>query len=408
MMAVGLFGEFLMRATDLQGIVTATITVHSNIDTIMSDLGSALRAHGVAIRTVLDAAPLYANPGLLPALAVSVCREGMPSFLVTCNGKVRVVVGHEGEREVTLHEAFDAPMVAFMVDHPASHLSHLLRAPRNALVTVVDEGHLAFLEQAGLPPRSHIFCPHGGPEAIPDPRPARERGIDIMFAGNVGDPGPEAAWLDRVSGGRSDLRAALAEALEAVSAEGRDPYLAILEAFNRRGIATTPLEAAKYVSPLVTYANTAARFRTLRAITGHRVTIFGGISDTNALDHHEWRGINSFARVCGLMAETKLLINSPTFPRGGHERIFYGLSRGAVIAAGPSGFLREDMEAGLGMVLLPDDPAAIDDFLSDLLARPERLDELRRRGLASYAERHSWRERAGRILAALAALRFKS
>ena len=390
-----------MRATEIQGIVTATITVNSNIDTIMSDLCAAFRAHGAAMRMVLDAAPLFANPGLLPALATATAREGLPCFLVACNGKVRLVVGREHGREVTVHEAFNMPLVAYLVDHPAFHLSHLLRVPENAVVTVVDEGHLAFLEQAGLPCRTRIFCPHGGPEAIPEPLPASRRGIDLLFVGNVADPGPVPAWLEQAAAGRADLKPVLAEALEAVLGEGCDPWLALADGFERHRLEASPLTVAKYVPALDAYARTTRRFEVLRAIRRHRVTILGNISGTRDLDHHEVRGVASFARACSLMAETKLLINSPTFPRGGHERVFYGLSRGAVIAVEAGTFLRQDYESGLGMIPIPGNAADFDDTLAELSARPERLDELRARGLASYGERHSWRERAGRILRAL-------
>lgn len=392
-----------MRATDYHGIVTATVTVNTAVDTLMSDLGSALGALGVATRTVFHAAN-YPNPHLMLGLVVQLRDEGMPAFILNCNAKDRLVVGEERGREITVHEAWNLPMIAFMVDHPASQLAHLLRAPENALVTVIDEGHLAFLEQAGLPPRSYLFCPHGGPEAIPDPRPARERGLELMFSGNVGDPGPEAAWLERLSAGRAEVRAALAEALEAVRAEARDPYVAIADAYTRRGLPAAPLSVAKVVTELDAYAMMSRRLAVLRAIKGHRVTVLGEVSGTDALAHHDLRGTTSFVRTRSLMAETKLLLNSrATFARGGHERIFYGLSRGAVVATEPSSFLREDLEGGLGMVQLPADPADLDDFLADLLARPERLDELRARGLAGYGERHSWRERAGRILTALEA-----
>ena len=392
-----------MRATDYQGLVTATITVNTAVDTLMADLGGALGALGVAVRTVFHAAA-YPNPHLMLGLVVQLRDEGMPAFILNCNAKDRLVVGEERGREVTVHEAWNLPMVAFMVDHPAAHLAYLLRAPENALITVIDEGHLAFLDQAGLPPRSRIFCPHGGPEAIRDPRPARERSLDLMFSGNVGDPGPEAAWLERVSADRADLKAALAEALEAVRAEGRDPYVAIADAYARRGLPAAALSVAKAVTDLDAYAMMSRRFAVLRAIRGHRVTVLGEVSAPDALAHHDLRGTTSFARTRSLMADAKLLLNSrSTFGRGGHERIFYGLSRGAVVATEPSSFLREDLDGGLGMVQLPADPADLDDFLADLLARPDRLDELRARGLAGYGERHSWRERAGRILTGLEA-----
>ncbi len=392
-----------MGATDFQGIVTATVTPNTAVDTIMSDLGAGFCALGAAVRTVFHT-PSYPNPHLMLALMVQLRDEGMPAFILNCNGKDRLVVGEDRGREITVHEAWNLPLVAFMVDHPAAHLPHLLRAPENAVVTVIDEGHLAFLDQAGLPPRSRVFCPHGGPEAIPDPRPARERGIALLFSGNVGDPGPEADWLDRIAAGQAEIRAILAEALEAVRAEQQEPYAAISEAYSRRGRAATPLTTARYVNELDSYAMMSRRFQVLRAISGHRVTVLGDVAGTDALARHDLRGTTSFARARSLMADSQILINSrSTFGRGGHERIFYGLSRGAVVVTEPSAFLREDLDTGLGMVQVPADTADLDDFLSDLLARPDRLDALRERGLARYSARHGWRERAGRILAALEA-----
>ncbi len=392
-----------MRATNFQGIITATLTPNTAVDAIMSDLGSGFCAIGAAVRTVFHT-PSYPNPRLMLAMMVQLRDEGVPAFILNCNGKDRLVVGEERGREITVHEAWGLPLVAFLVDHPAAHLPHLLRAPENALITVIDQGHLAFLEQAGLPPRSHLFCPHGGPEAIADPLPARERGISLLFSGNVGDPGPESEWLNRVCAGQSELRAILSEALEAVRAEQRDPYAAIQNAYGRRGRAATPLTVAKYVNDLDVYAMMSRRFDVLRAITRHRVTVLGDVTGTNALAHHETRGTTSFAKTRSLMADTKLLLNSrSTFGRGGHERIFYGLSRGAVVATESSSFLSEDLQTGLGMVQLPARTADLNDFLSDLLAQPDRLDEVRQRGLAQYTARHSWRERARRILDALEA-----
>ena len=390
-----------MRATECQGLITATVTPNTAVDGMLADLGSAFGALGAACRTLLHT-PSYPNPHLMLGLVMQLRDEGMPAFILACNAKDRLVVGEERGREVTVHEAWRIPLIAFMVDHPATHLAHLLRAPENCLVSVIDEGHLAFLERAGLPPRSRVFCPHGGPEAIPDPRGTRERRLDFLFSGNVADPGPEAAWLDRTAAGRPDLRAALAEALEAVRAEGRDPYASIVDAYTRHGLPALPMSVAKQVSELDAYAMMTRRFAVLSSIRGHRVTVLGEVSGTDALARHDLRGTTSFVRTRSLMADVRVLINSRvTFGRGGHERIFYGLSRGAVVATEPSAFLAEDLETGLGMVQLPADPADLDDFLSDLLARPERLDELRTRGLARYPERHTWRERAGRLLAAL-------
>ena len=138
-----------MRATECQGLITATVTPNTAVDGMLADLGSAFGALGAACRTLLHT-PSYPNPHLMLGLVMQLRDEGMPAFILACNAKDRLVVGEERGREVTVHEAWRIPLIAFMVDHPATHLAHLLRAPENCLVSVIDEGHLAFLERAGL------------------------------------------------------------------------------------------------------------------------------------------------------------------------------------------------------------------------------------------------------------------
>lgn len=106
-----------------------------------------------------------------------------------------------------------------------------------------------------------------------------------------------------------------------------------------------------------------------------------------------------FTQALALMAETKVVINSRcTFSRGAHERVFYALSRGAVVATERSTFLERDMDEGAGMVALPTAAEDINALLGGLCDDPARLDRLRGTGLATYATRHNWRNRAERLL----------
>jgi glycosyltransferase involved in cell wall biosynthesis len=120
------------------------------------------------------------------------------------------------------------------------------------------------------------------------------------------------------------------------------------------------------------------------------------------LAHHDLKGETRWGDVLELMANAKVVLNSRiTFSRGAHERMFYALSRGAVVATEPSAFLADELENRLGMVLLPADAGDMDRTLEGLLADDAALDEIRRRGLESYVGRHTWKERAARILEGL-------
>jgi hypothetical protein len=296
-------------------------------------------------------------------------------------------------------------MVGFLVDHPAYHLPSLLRAPEKALITVIDEGHLGFLKDIGLPKQATLFCPHGGPPPLPVQRMAADRPIDLLFIGNIGAEPPLGLWLDRNAAGDAGLRQILAEAHDAVREDGEEPYAALVAALGRAGRGMAMTEIAGLVVTLEGFVARSRRLQVLKAIRSRRVTILGTVAPEAVaeLAHHDLRGAQSFAKGLSLMAGTKILLNSRmTFARGAHERVFYGLSRGAVVATEPSSFLAAELAAGLGMLGLPKEEDAIDRVLDGMLADPAALDACREQGLAHYARHHTWVERVGRMLGALA------
>ena len=393
-----------MRTTDLQSVVSASITPFSSFDTFMADIGAALNALGVSTRTLLHD-PDYANPNLMKALVLQLRTGGLKSFVVNCNGKDQLLLGHDGlERPITIHDVWKIPLVALIVDHPAVQFEHLMQAPEQAVIGLIDEGHLAFFDRAGFRPRARVFCPHGGPEALAEQRDARDRPIDLLFVGNVVDPGPAPAWLDKIAGTDHAVRAAVSEAFEAVHDGGQEVYQAIATVFDRRGLDSAPASVCGLVAALDARATQLCRLEVLRAITGRRVVILGAESIA-ALAHHEMRGPSLFPHSLQAMANAKIQINSRwTFGRGAHERLFYGLSRGAVAVTEASSFLAEDLARGLGMIGLPRDPSLINDYVMALCEAPDQIDALRARGLAEYPRRHTWRERMTRVLTALNAL----
>jgi hypothetical protein len=397
-------GAVFVRKTELQGVVTATVTPFSSFDAFLADIGAAFNALGVPTRTLLHASD-YPNPALMQALVLQLKTGGMRGFVFNCNAKDELLLGRDAlGRPLTIHDAWKIPLLALVVDHPAVQFEALKRAPEHAVIGLVDEGHLAFFDRAGLRPRARVFCPHGGPEPLAEQREARDRSIDLLFVGGVVDPGPSAPWLDRVAGSDRRRRAALTAAFEAVYDGGIEVYQAIAGAFESRGLDAAPAAVAGLVAAVDERATEVRRLEVLRAMTDRRVVILGA-APIPALAHHDMRGPSLFPQSLRAMADARILINSRwTYGRGAHERLFYGLSRGAVGATEASSFLAEDLDRGLGMVALPKDPSRINDLLAGLCEDPDRIDALRVRGLAEYPARHTWRERMTRMLGALAGL----
>jgi glycosyltransferase involved in cell wall biosynthesis len=96
------------------------------------------------------------------------------------------------------------------------------------------------------------------------------------------------------------------------------------------------------------------------------------------------------------MDNAKLIVNAMQYRDGAHERVFYGLSRGAAILSDPSRFLAAAEAARAGIAFFPEDPAALDDAVASLLASP--LDDTVAEGRRWYADRHTWDHRAARLL----------
>ena len=395
-----------MRTTDMQAMVRSILTPYISMEAMFVDIMAALNALGISTRLYNHDVD-YPNGELYFSMLMTMYRDRLPMFMVGMNCQDFIDTGEKKNgRPLLLNDHLSLPLVSIMVDHPAPHYNDLVRAPENCIVTVVDEEHLDFVADAGLPSRTYVFCPHGGPEPVSDPLPASDRSIDVLFVGNIKRSQPPEEWLDSQANSDPARRAALKEAFEDVHEEGRPLYPALKEAFARHGQDNSPGALAPDITSMLYYVHEKQRLDTLKAIKGRRITVLGKIDPEVAeqIAHHDLRGTHTFARVCSMMADSRTILNCcNVFPHGTHERVFYGLSRGAVSITDSSTFLEEDFERGLGMVEQPRNLRDLDTLVSDLCASPDLIDRLRVQGLETYSERHTWRERMKRVLPAVKA-----
>lgn len=384
-------------------LVSATVTLVAPIDTMMVDLSHGLAANGVFSKIFMHAEKI-SDPAMFKALLAALREHQGSNFIVNLNAKDALIVERLDGTKTNVHDEWDIPLVAFMVDHPAYHEDILRAAPENTLVTFVDESHMDYFDAGDFPSRSSIFCPHGGPDPLPHLLGSAEREIDVLFIGTVPAPEETGAMLDRVSLGHPDHRKAIAAAHDRAQGEGEDIFKALKAAYQATDLVSRPEDLAFLVAELDRHVSNQRRFRILEATRRHRITLCGPVAPEAAarLAHHDLRGETRWGDALELMANAKVVLNSRvTFSRGAHERLFYALSRGAVVATEPSAFLADELENRLGMVLLPDHAGDMDQTLEGLLADDAALDDIRRRGLEAYVQRHSWKERAARILEGL-------
>lgn len=381
------------RDIDRAILVTNRSPSHSNHQ-MLEGLAAALPGSGLPTRIVLTESDGRGIEAFLRLAATMDAAARSRSLLVDLNGRLRL-------REATGFRKF-----SFVTDHPAVVLEPLAAAPPDALFGCVDRGHPDFLRAVGLPRRT-IFFPHGGPEPEEGLPTMGERDIPLLFVGHLATlPRRDdlAAGLEgnppRV---REVMMAAAAEAAEGVA----EPFACLCNAcgaaaIDWRDFGAEGLHTA--IDVISRWAEARVRRRLLDALSGLPVTVVGRVADgffDRAPERFNLVGPMDFDTVRGLMRRTRLLLNSvAVFPDGSHERLWYGMAAGCAVATDPSRFVAEDFRDGESILFWPQEPAAMRALAQRAVDDPEGLQAMAETARPTYAARHTWRERASRLLTA--------
>jgi hypothetical protein len=317
-----------------------------------------------------------------------------PKFLFDFNGKTNLHVPHQG-RQLSLLKEFKIPRLVQLIDHPVIHESYLRMDQYRTAWAVVARHHVPLArELVGGGPTT--FLPHGGP-GLPSPRPSvpSARAIELLFCGNIRGAVPLEDVTAQVGLSDPSLHRAVEAAVEA-HIEAHIPLsTALIENFRRIGFPQDRVQFSRIYGAIDGWVVAEQRRAMLAALPADSKLVLCGTvpSDLRLPNATQVRGPITFADFLDLLGNARILLNSrTTFRDGAHERVFYGLSRGAAVITDSREYLAEDAaELPLGFFTHPGDlPDAIEQLHQRNAGRgPDRLDE---EG-ACYLKRHSWRTR---------------
>lgn len=379
-----------------QCLILTTLTLRASIDTMFCDLADALRRQGVHTRVLVDA-PQAPNLPLTHGLVGDLRDYDGPRFIIDINAKSRLTGQAADGSTLFIHDAWNIPRISIFESNPIHNLNQLAERPRNLAITVIDDAHRRTFDAFGIAPRALGFLPHGGPPPLAHILPMAERPIDLLFIGNVKEvPSPEN-WVAQLA-----CPAVLKDGVLRVVARrwehAEDDTAALLaSALDESGVASEPQRDLALAASIELYVNNLKRRELLGAVRFGRIVVCGEVE--TQLPHADAitvTGPQSFPIALQLMDNAKLVLNPMPFRRGAHERVFYGLGRGAAILSDYSRLLAAPASAQAGIAFFPEDPTAIEDTVATLLATS--LDEAVAHGREWYAERHSWDHRAAQLL----------
>jgi hypothetical protein len=292
---------------------------------------------------------------------------------------------------------------SFMFDHPCYLWKRLKGIERPSITTGwVDAGHVGDLAATGLAAHS-VFLPHAGPDLALRRLPMRERDIDVLFAGSLGEPIDRPSWAAR----HADVPAIIADIIFDTAAAIEttlDPVLHVFTAIcAQRGINIGQVFSREafctLIGEIMRIAEVNRRNAILEALPEVKICVVSNHLPARLRDRtniHYVEHTDDFSAVRSLMARSKIVLNATgKFPRGSHERIWYGIAEGAAVLTDPSLFVQSFFKHDESIFFLPlrkTTPQDLDDCRS-LIDDPSRLDAIAQQGAELYARQHSWKQR---------------
>jgi len=331
----------------------------------------------------------------LEALPDPTSEQGQNSFLVDLNARMRLPQTHPLKK------------FSFITDHPFALLEQILASPPRTILGYVDRSHATFLDALQLPHR-RTFFPHGGPQPDIDFHPIEHRTVDALFIGRL-DHSPRLADLQEGLKGNPEPIPRVVQQTAERSLTGLPLFEAFVSACNDANVELKDfgLEGLRSCLSIASnWVEARRRHDILTSMGNVKITLAGSVRNDffqTTPPNIDFLGTIPFTEAQAKIRQAKILLNVVgVFPDGSHERIWYGMAAGCPILTERGRLLEEDFVDGESIFFWPTDPEQTNDFVSGLLADPNRLETAASTALPIYSKRHTWTQRAATILDSMA------
>ncbi|MBB57683.1 MAG: hypothetical protein CMM42_10710 [Rhodospirillaceae bacterium] len=381
--------EFMM--TKPRCLLIANFAPLSSIWDMGRGMRTALENADVSVMEYLRSD--FPNEGLNRIMVKMIAEFKGPRFVldINANENYRVPNG-------SLYDAYRLPRMSFITDSPLRHMAKIQAMPENSILGLVDGDFPDILADFPCPSHCHIPFPHAGPPPEPAPLSNDQRDIPVLFVGNITSAPSQDDFLTRHGGSDRGLRKALSQAVEAARETDAALYALCKAALPGK----SPQDWLAATNDLESHLISTRRIALLNSLKQRKIVYCGVIDPslrTALPGTMEDRGAVTFEDAADLMGRARVLINSsPSFRNGAHERVFYGLSRGASVVTEPSRFLTPAQATALGITPLP---FAADRAATAIDQAMARTDDDRHTAQAHYARTHTWTQRMETVLTCL-------
>ncbi len=311
------------------------------------------------------------------------------------------------ENNKTMWDALAIPSYNIVVDHPMYYHHFLEKVPANYHHISIDRNHEKYMQRFFPEIMRGPFLPLAGTELNPNKSnvPIAYRKYDVMMVGNYCVPQTFEKFITRID---DEYTAFYYGMIDDLMANPWKTVEEVAEAHLTEELGEVPEEELKKTMAALTFIDLYVRY-TLRGRcvqelvdAGIKVHVFGDGWDSLPCKHEEnlilmnnLDSVGCLKKLC----QAKISLNvMPWFKDGAHDRIFNSMLNGAVCLTDSSVYLDGILHDGVDCSIYSlEQMERLPEIAEQLLAKPERMQQIADGGYRLAKAGHTWAHRAQRL-----------
>lgn len=308
-----------------------------------------------------------------------------------------------------------APYVSLFLDHPTLLGTRIVEMEAKIAADpslrplrrygLMEREHLAIMERLGVPSSSCFLFPQAGGAPVAEPRPVEQRSITAVFAGTIEAEISNQEFCEQM-GMRDPLYCRLAEQAVSEAMDGKDDvYEIVARLFENTGIIATASSLIGLTRKIDYRARTLRRHRMFRCLRQVPIQYYGNVSDDFRRNNPniQFRGAIGFRGLLDIMNDAKVMLNDTINLRSSTLiRVFYGMSRGCLVASEKNSFIETEFVAPGALEPIDCHDSSAGERIMDLVNQPLEAQAMIHKALQIYSGAHTWDHRVQTLLDAIA------
>ena len=340
--------------------------------------------------------------------------SALPPFAISWNFNNGRWVIHKGQ-QVRMTSILPVKNIALLWDHPfhwIETIDEMCNIDRQTgrqpcHVGVMDDGHITYLREAGMP-LEQIFCwKQAGPTPTGlQPPPQIDRDIGAVFHGTINDVESFRDFCARIRISDPIIMRLLENCIAAVIEETIDVHAAVIRhVVDPAGMDPAPLATAPLCREIDRLTRDIRRVALLGGLRDLEIHFIGKVDPAFQAANPKgvFPGPLSFGKIIRYLQRCRtVLYDTINFRDAAVMRLFYSIQEGCVPAAELNKYLEQEFTDGSNILALNlQDPQGNLARLHDVIATPTVAQALSDSARHTCAARHTWTNRIGPLVNAI-------